>query len=221
MNNGKNINIRKILIFIIMTIIIITIIIIYKNFNKEDNVVISNKIEEVTVDNERFLLYIDNILENEENIKIEGKILKGSININDEVGIVGLGRKEVDSRIKGIEINNKEEIEVKTGDKVYLILESNIKKDFIEKGQAVIKIGTTKPVFNMNAKITSSSLDINSIKKNVNTFNVNTDIKCSINIISESDKTIKISLNTPLVVEKGIEVVLKNDNKIIARAVIE
>ncbi len=211
---------KKILICIAIVAAIIMAIFIYKNFIKDNNE--ASKGNEVVLNDEgNFLLYIEDILQENERIKIKGNILSGKINTNDEISIVGLGRKGIDTKIVKLEINNKEVTSAKVGDLINITLEPNVKKEYMEKGQAVIISGSTKPIYNIDAQITSTELEISEIKEKGNVFFINSDIKCSISIVSEEDKQIKIKLDVPIVVEQGLEFVIKNHSSTIARGIIK
>jgi hypothetical protein len=51
-------------------------------------------------------------------------------------------------------------------------------------------------------------------------FFINSDIKCSVTLISEEDKKISILLDVPIVIQEGLEIFIKNDKSNIAKAII-
>lgn len=140
--------------------------------------------------------------------------------VNDEISIVGLGKKEVNAIVTKIENENKGTNSVNEGDTISLTLDCDIEEDYISQGQAVIISGTTKPIYNITAKLTSITTNsINEIKDKANIFNINSDIECSVEVISEETNEIKIKLDIPIVVANEIEFVLKSDNEIIANGI--
>lgn len=207
---------KKILIFIIIIIMIVISIFVYKNYFKNND--IDNQI--VLNSDGDFLLYIDEIHEDGESLKIQGTISKGSIKTNNEISIVGLGKKQINSKVIKIESNNTVMDTAKAGDNVYITLDLNEKKDYITKGQSVILTGSTKPIFTIEAKIVSSDLELKEIQEKGNNFYINSDIKCSVIILSEEEKLIKIKLEEPIVVAEKLEILIKQDNKIIAKCII-
>lgn len=216
---------RRVLIITLVIIIIISSIFVYKHLQNKNNVL--NKIETTELipvssneDKDFFLLYIDKVSIDNSSTVIAGKILKGKIKINEEISIVGLNKKEIVTKVDKIKINNNEISVANEGDVINLVLESNIPNDYIIQGQAVIKTGTTKPIYNINAKLNAISISsILEIEIKTDSFNINTDIKCSVKVISEEDREIKISLNVPIVVNDGIEFILKSNNKVIAKGI--
>lgn len=209
---------KKILICILIIIIITLILFGYKYLKNNEEPVQNNPI--LTSNKENFLLYIDEVLEDNDNVKVRGTILKGTLNIKDDISIVGLGKKGVDSKITKIEINSVDSESGNAGDNVYITLDSKIKKEYIEKGQAIIISGTTKPIYNIYAKVSQTDLSLFDIKEKGNIFNINSDIECRVEVLSEEEQKVKISLNVPMVVEEGIEIDIKNGNTIIAKAII-
>ena len=168
-----------------------------------------------------FLMYIDEISKSNSNIMIKGTILRGNIKINDEISIVGLDKKEVITKISKIKINNEETNVANQGDIISLVLESDMLEDYITMGQAVIKTGTTKPVYNIEARLNSISTDnISELESMVNTFRINTDVTGSVKVVSEENSEMKITLDIPIVIDEGIEFYLKDDNKVIAKGIV-
>ena len=207
---------KEILIFIIIIAIIIISILVYKKHTKNNN--IENKI--ILNNNGNFLLYIDEIQENSGNLKVKGVVTNGIINVNNEITIVGLGMKGIDCKVIKLEANNSIVDSAKAGDSVYITLDSFVKKEYIKEGQAIITPGSTKPIFSIEAKIVSTDLSLKEIQKKGNNFYINSDIKCSLSIISEKEKIIKIKLEESIVVVEGLEILIKENKNIISKCII-
>lgn len=216
---------RKVLILILVIIIIVGGIFTYKHFQHKDSDLKEIETSELTPvssnNNENyFLLYINETSKDNSNLIVNGTISRGNIKVNDEISIVGLDKKEVITKVSKIKTNNKETDVAYEGDNIDLILETDVPDDYIIQGQAIIKTGTTKPIYNINAKLNSISTDnISELEKKVNTFSTNSDIRCSIKVLSEENSEIKITLEVPIVIDDGIEFYLKNDNKVIAKGI--
>lgn len=200
---------KKVLIFIIVIAIIIISIFVYKDNNN-----IKNKV--VIDSNGDFLLYIDEIKEKSGNLKVKGVITNGTINVDNEISIVGLGMKGIDCKVIELEVNNTIVNSAKAGDSVYITLESFVKKEYIKEGQAMITPGSTKPIFSIEAKIISTDFSLKEIEEKGNNFYINSNIKCSISIISKEEKIIKIKLEESMVVMEKLEFLIKKDNNIMA-----
>ena len=205
---------KKILMFTIIIIMIIVSVSLYIKHTKKNNYNIEN---EIILNSEGdFLLYIDDIQDNNGYLEVAGIISQGTIDVDNEISIVGLGLKERNSKVIKLEFNNIEVKSAKAGDNVCITLDSNIKKEHITKGQSIITPGSTKPIFNIDAQIVSD-LSLKQIKEEANNFYINTDIKCSVTIISEGEKKIKIKLEKPIVVAGELEGLLKNEDRVIAK----
>lgn len=203
---------KKVLIFIIIIIMIIISIFIYKNHTT--NNIIKNKV--ILNSDGDFLLYIDEIQKDGENLKVKGIVTKGTININNEISIVGLGMKGIDCKVIKLESNNTTIDSAKAGDSIDITLESFVKREYIKEGQAIITPKSTKPIFSIEAEIVSTNLSLKEITEKGNKFYINSDINCSISIISEEEKIIKIKLEESMVVVEELEVLIKNNNNVIA-----
>lgn len=216
---------RKVLILILVIIIIVGGIFTYKHFQHKDSDLKEIETSELTPvssnNNENyFLLYINETSKDNSNLIVNGTISRGNIKVNDEISIVGLDKKEVITKVSKIKTNNKETDVAYEGDNIDLILETDVPDDYIIQGQAIIKTGTTKPIYNINAKLNSISTDnISELESKVNLFSINYDIDCYIKVISEENNEVKITLDVPIVIDDGIEITLKNNNKVLAKGI--
>lgn len=216
---------KKIVIILIMMAIVIGGIVIYNNISNSDNkqTESNNKVTVGTVVQKKdyFLMYIDDIETEDSNTVLKGIISKGNIKLNEEVTISGLGKKDVDVKILKIKVNNENSDTAKEGDNVKLVLNSNVSGEYITKGQAVVTIGSITPVFRTYAEIKSNTLNnIMKLEEKVTTFNINTDIKCTIEVISMETNKIAISLDESIILDEGIEFTLKDgNNNVIAKGI--
>ncbi len=88
---------------------------------------------------------------------VTGRIERGTIHINDEIEIVGLGetRKSV---VTGIEMFNKQLDEGRAGDNAGLLLRG-IKKEEVERGMVLCKAGSITPHTEFEAEVYTLSKD--------------------------------------------------------------
>jgi len=75
---------------------------------------------------------------------VTGRIERGIINLNEEVEIVGIKEKAVKTTITGIEMFKKLLDNGQAGDNVGLLVRG-IKREDVERGQVIVKPGTTTP----------------------------------------------------------------------------
>ena len=75
---------------------------------------------------------------------VTGRIERGVVKVNEEVEIVGIREKSTKTTVTGIEMFRKLLDEGRAGDNVGLLLRG-IKREDVERGQVVVKPGTTTP----------------------------------------------------------------------------
>lgn len=213
---------KKIMICIFIIIILIVLVVLFvKNILYQKSFEnIKNNDQNVLSDKDNLLLYIDEIKRNNNNILIAGKIISGTINKKDEISIVGLGKKEINTQIINLNVNGTDTNVAKSGEYVCITIDANVDMEYIQVGMAVITSQTDKPVYNINARISETTIDFKDIIKEVNIFYINTDIKCNVSNISKENNEIKISLDVPIVVKKDLQVILKKNDKVIAKATV-
>ena len=83
---------------------------------------------------------------------VTGRIEGGVVKVGQSVEIIGLGRKPLTTAIAGIEMFRKIVDEAQAGDNVGLLLRG-IKREEVERGQAVIKPGTSAPHTEFEAQV--------------------------------------------------------------------
>ncbi|MEV4126467.1 elongation factor Tu [Nocardia sp. NPDC051990] len=75
---------------------------------------------------------------------VTGRVERGVINVNEEVEIVGIREKSTKTTVTGIEMFRKLLDQGQAGDNVGLLVRG-IKREDVERGQVVVKPGTTTP----------------------------------------------------------------------------
>ncbi len=75
---------------------------------------------------------------------VTGRVERGSINVNAEVEIVGIREKAQKTTVTGIEMFHKLLDSAQAGDNAGLLLRG-LKREDVERGQVIIKPGTTTP----------------------------------------------------------------------------
>ncbi|MEU4318501.1 elongation factor Tu [Nocardia fluminea] len=75
---------------------------------------------------------------------VTGRVERGIVNVNEEVEIVGIREKSTKTTVTGIEMFRKLLDQGQAGDNVGLLVRG-IKREDVERGQVVVKPGTTTP----------------------------------------------------------------------------
>ena len=75
---------------------------------------------------------------------VTGRVERGSVNVNEEVEIVGIREKSQKTTVTGIEMFHKLLDSAEAGDNAGLLLRG-LKREDVERGQVIVKPGTTTP----------------------------------------------------------------------------
>jgi elongation factor Tu len=75
---------------------------------------------------------------------VTGRVERGQVNVNEDVEIVGIREKSTKTTVTGVEMFRKLLDSGQAGDNVGLLLRG-IKREDVERGQVVVKPGTTTP----------------------------------------------------------------------------
>ena len=75
---------------------------------------------------------------------VTGRVERGEINVNEEVEIVGIREKSQKTTVTGIEMFHKLLDSAQAGDNAGLLLRG-LKREDVERGQVIVKPGTTTP----------------------------------------------------------------------------
>ena len=89
---------------------------------------------------------------------VTGRIERGIIKVNETVDIIGIKEKSTTTTVTGVEMFRKLLDEGQAGDNVGLLLRG-IKREEVERGQCVIKPGTTTPHTEFEAQVYILSKD--------------------------------------------------------------
>ncbi|GAA2065413.1 elongation factor Tu [Williamsia deligens] len=75
---------------------------------------------------------------------VTGRVERGSVNVNEDVEIVGIREKSTKTTVTGIEMFHKLLDSAEAGDNAGLLLRG-LKREDVERGQVIVKPGTTTP----------------------------------------------------------------------------
>ncbi|SFW46415.1 elongation factor Tu [Amycolatopsis australiensis] len=89
---------------------------------------------------------------------VTGRVERGQINVNEEVEIVGIREKSTKTTVTGVEMFRKLLDSGQAGDNVGLLLRG-IKREDVERGQVVVKPGTTTPHTDFEGRVYILSKD--------------------------------------------------------------
>ncbi len=89
---------------------------------------------------------------------VTGRVERGVVNVNEEVEIVGIKEKSTKTTVTGVEMFRKLLDSGQAGDNVGLLVRG-IKREDVERGQVVIKPGTTTPHTQFEAQVYILSKD--------------------------------------------------------------
>ena len=89
---------------------------------------------------------------------VTGRVERGVLKVNEEVEIVGIHEKSTKSTVTGVEMFRKLLDEARAGENVGLLLRG-VKREDVERGQVVVKPGTTTPHTEFEAQVYILSKD--------------------------------------------------------------
>ncbi|MBE1498982.1 elongation factor Tu [Amycolatopsis lexingtonensis] len=89
---------------------------------------------------------------------VTGRVERGQINVNEEVEIVGIREKSTKTTVTGVEMFRKLLDSGQAGDNVGLLVRG-IKREDVERGQVVVKPGTTTPHTDFEGRVYILSKD--------------------------------------------------------------
>ncbi len=83
---------------------------------------------------------------------VTGRVDRGSVKIGEEIAIVGMGEEIAKTTVTGVEMFNKQLDQAQAGDNAGILLRGT-KKDEVQRGQVLAKIGTITPHTEYEAEI--------------------------------------------------------------------
>lgn len=83
---------------------------------------------------------------------VTGRVDRGSVKIGEEVVIVGMGAEIMKTTVTGVEMFNKQLDQAQAGDNAGILLRGT-KKDEVQRGQVLAKVGTITPHTEFEAEI--------------------------------------------------------------------
>jgi elongation factor Tu len=89
---------------------------------------------------------------------VTGRVERGVVNVNEEVEIVGIKEKSTKTTVTGVEMFRKLLDQGQAGDNVGLLVRG-IKREDVERGQVVVKPGTTTPHTDFEGRVYILSKD--------------------------------------------------------------
>jgi elongation factor Tu len=89
---------------------------------------------------------------------VTGRVERGQIKVNEQVEVVGIKEKALTTTVTSIEMFKKFLDEAQAGDNAALLLRG-VKRDEVERGQVVVKPGTTTPHTDFEGRVYILSKD--------------------------------------------------------------
>jgi elongation factor Tu len=83
---------------------------------------------------------------------VTGRIERGVVKVGDEIGIIGMGAEVTKTTVTGVEMFNKSLQQGEAGDNAGILLRG-VKKEDVERGQVLAKIGSITPHTEFEAEI--------------------------------------------------------------------
>ena len=214
------------LIVIVIAIIIFFNITYKTREEKWDEEIATLEYVEKKYDDTSFLMSI--IYKNDvkdEGIVLEGKVLRGSVNVGDTISLVGVGENKQVKVEKILDNNNKEVKSATTEDRINIIV-SSINEKIIKPGQVLAKSDTIGQHNEFIAEIYILTVDEGGIKKSFKKndfldFYIRTStfvgkvegIKEVNKVTPGSSVTIKVKLNTKVALEEGTTFIIRSNSE--------
>lgn len=219
---------------ILITLVILAIIcgviyfnLTYKTRDEKWNEEVSNlgSITKKSDDNSFLMSIIYKNDVSEDGITLEGKVLRGTVNVGDTISLIGVAdTKEV--KVEKILNDSNEEVESATKDDRINVLISGISDKSIKPGQVLAKKDSIEAHKEFIAEIyilskDEGGVDISFKKDDFLDFYIRTSsfvgkvekIKESSTVKPGSSATIKVKLNTTVAIEEGTTFVIRKDSQ--------
>ncbi len=162
---------------------------------------------------------------------VTGRVERGTLNVNDEVEIVGL-RPTKKTIVTGLEMFNKTLKETRAGDNVGALLRG-IEKNDVERGQVIVKPGTVTPHTEFEAEIYVLKKEeggrhtpfFNGYRPQfyIRTTDVTGDTKLpsDVEMVMPGDNVkISVKLISPVALEKGVKFAIREGGRTVGAGVV-
>jgi elongation factor Tu len=163
---------------------------------------------------------------------VTGRVERGKIKLNDNVDILGMGRKDQSTSVTGIEMFNKSMQEGIAGDNVGILLRG-LKREDVERGQVLVAPGSAKTHTEFKAEVYVLSKEeggrhtpfVSGYKPQfyIRTADVTGDVtlKEGVEMVKPGDNTeFNVKLMSPVVVEKGMRFAIREGGQTVGQGVV-
>lgn len=178
-------------------------------------------------ENGAFLMYVEDVFTiTGKGTVVTGKISRGTIKVGDEFQVLGLDGEILTAQIAGIDMSNKEAQFAKIGDNVGLILK-DVQRDQIQRGEAIVAPNTMIATTDFEADIhvaskseggkdisISSGYQAKFAIGGVTTYEGT--VSTSASIQPGKDGKISVRLNSPVAMEVGMELNIREGGTTVA-----
>jgi elongation factor Tu len=163
---------------------------------------------------------------------VTGRVERGKIKLNENVDILGMGRKDQSTSVTGIEMFNKSMQEGMAGDNVGILLRG-LKREDVERGQVLVAPGSAKTHTEFKAEVYVLSKEeggrhtpfVSGYKPQfyIRTADVTGDVtlKEGVEMVKPGDNTeFNVKLMAPVVVEKGMRFAIREGGQTVGQGVV-
>lgn len=180
-------------------------------------------------ENGAFLMYIEDVFTiTGRGTVVTGQVSRGTVKVGDEVQILGLDGEMLTTTVAGIELFRKEYDYAKMGDDAGIILK-DVERDQVSRGEALVKPNSMIATTNFEAKITALNDSTKDITSNsqfdiyIGTTSILGKMMLPLGttkISSGEEGTIIVQLESPVAMEVGTEVSVREGGQTIASGTI-
>jgi elongation factor Tu len=163
---------------------------------------------------------------------VTGRAERGKIKLNDNVEVLGMGRKDQTTSVTGIEMFNKSMQEGIAGDNVGILLRG-LKREDVERGQVLVAPGSAKTHTEFKAEVYVLSKEeggrhtpfVSGYKPQfyIRTADVTGDVtlKEGVEMVKPGDNTeFSVKLMAPVVIEKGMRFAIREGGQTVGQGVV-
>lgn len=163
---------------------------------------------------------------------VTGRIERGRVKLNENVDILGMGRKDQQTSVTGVEMFNKSMQEGMAGDNVGILLRG-LKREDVERGQVLVAPGSSKTHTEFKAEVYVLSKEeggrhtpfVSGYKPQfyVRTADVTGEVtlKEGVEMVKPGDNTeFNVKLMAPVVMEKGMRFAIREGGQTVGQGVV-